>query len=598
MSSSIFSPHNGQHSVTIFGSSGGSSAGIRVVHVFLVQTIFAGIFSLLTMDEITAEDGVVSTLSLLSLMSPPRIVLKTVSHKRIILSMSEVKPLSSIIDEMQSKSEEDSALVEKAYEFAKKAHEKQERYSGEPYFTHLAEVGLLLAKIGMDPTTIAAGILHDSIEDVHIQPEVIEKEFGKEVLSIVEGVTKLGALKYRGVERHTESLRKLFAATAKDIRVLIVKLMDRLHNARTLQHVPKQKRKRIALETLEIYAPIADRLGMGVIKRDLEDAAFPFAYPKEYAQVTELLKERRAETQKRLEKTEKTLKRELANAGIRDFRTDARVKGVYSLFRKLERKDLDITKIHDILALRVIVQNVANCYSILGIIHGQWRPVPGKIKDYIAFPKPNGYQSIHTTIYTGDGGTLEIQIRTEAMHREAQFGIASHFSYKSAGSGVTPKKGSGLDWIRQFIPAGEAKSKIKTTSSERRYGSEEIPRWVKDLAETHAEDRHEKFLEDIKGDFFSHRVFVFTPKGDVIDLPIESTPVDFAYTIHSDIGNHMAGAKVNGKLVSLDTRLHNGDIVEIITKKSSKPTQKWVEYAKTTLAKRHIRSSIQNQKSI
>lgn len=510
--------------------------------------------------------------------------------------MSDAKSLSSILDEMQSKSDEDKALVKKAYEFAKKAHQKQERYSGEPYFTHLAEVGFSLARIGMDATTVAAGILHDSIEDVEVKPETIDTEFGREVLNIVEGVTKLGAIKYRGLERHTESLRKLFAATAKDIRVLIVKLMDRLHNAETLEHVPKNKRKRIALETLEIYAPIADRLGMGVVKRDLEDAAFPFAYPKEYAKVTELLKERRAETERRLEKTEKALKRELASANIRGFRTEARVKGVYSLFKKLERKDLDITKIHDILALRVIVPNVADCYSILGIIHGQWRPVPGKIKDYIAFPKPNGYQSIHTTIYTGDGGTLEIQIRTEAMHREAQYGIASHFSYKDLQAGVKSKKGSGLDWIRQFLPTGDEKVTEKM-NTERRYGSEEVPGWVKDLAETHSEDKHEKFLEDIKGDFFSHRVFVFTPHGDVIDLPIAATPVDFAYTIHSDIGNHMAGAKVNGKLVSLDTSLHNGDIVEIITKKSSKPTHKWMAYAKTTLAKRHIRSAIQNQES-
>jgi GTP diphosphokinase / guanosine-3',5'-bis(diphosphate) 3'-diphosphatase len=520
--------------------------------------------------------------------------------KRIIPSMSDLKSISSILDEMQSKSDKEIALVKKAYNFAKNAHSEQKRYSGEPYFLHLAEVGYSLARIGMDAPTIAAGILHDVIEDVNVAPETLEKEFGKEVLNLVEGVTKLGALRYRGMERHTESLRKLFAATAKDIRVLIVKLMDRLHNAITLEHVPKHKRKRIALETLEIYAPIADRLGMGVIKRELEDASFPFAYPKEYIKVTELLKERHAETKKRLEKTEKTLKKELAAADIREFRTDARVKGVYSLFRKLERKELDITKIHDILALRIIVPNVATCYSILGVIHGQWRPVPGKIKDYIAFPKPNGYQSIHTTIYTGDGGTLEIQVRTEAMHREAQFGIASHFSYKEGHSNSKTKKGSGLEWIRQFLPLGGDDSSSKNKHEifkPQSYRTEEIPGWVKDLADTQSEDRHEKFLEDIKGDFFSHRVFVFTPRGDVIDLPIDASPVDFAYIIHSDIGNHMAGSKVNGKLVSLDTTLHNGDIVEILTKHSSKPTQKWLAYAKTTLAKRHIRSAIQNQKS-
>jgi GTP diphosphokinase / guanosine-3',5'-bis(diphosphate) 3'-diphosphatase len=512
--------------------------------------------------------------------------------------MSTVKSISSILDEMQSKSDEDKKLVKGAYNFAKEVHIDQKRYSGDPYFIHAAEVGYSLARIGMDAPTIAAGILHDTIEDVDVNPETIKKEFGSEVLNIVEGVTKLGELKYRGTERHTESLRKLFAATAKDIRVLIVKLMDRLHNARTLEFVPKNKRKRIALETLEIYAPIADRLGMGVIKRELEDASFPFAYPTEYENVTELLKERKAETQRRLEKTEKTLKKELASQNIREFRTDARVKGVYSLFRKLERKELDITKIHDILALRIIVSNLATCYSILGIIHGQWRPVPGKIKDYIAFPKPNGYQSIHTTIYTGDGGTLEIQIRTEAMHREAQYGIASHFSYKEGMSKITNRKGTGLEWIRQFLPKNGDSKKIESSRNDtKKYGGDKIPRWVKDLADTQSEDRHDNFLEDLKVDFFSHRVFVFTPRGDVIDLPIEATPVDFAYIIHSDIGNHMAGAKVNGKLVSLDTMLHNGDIVEIITKRSSKPTQKWIAYAKTTLAKRQIKSALQNQKA-
>jgi GTP pyrophosphokinase len=270
------------------------------------------------------------------------------------------------------------------------------------------------------------------------------------------------------------------------------------------------------------------------------------------------------------------------------------------LFRKLERKEWDITQIHDILALRVIVSSVADCYTILGIVHGQWRPVPGKIKDYIAFPKPNGYQSIHTTIYTGDGGTLEIQVRTEAMHKEAQYGIASHFTYEERNGG-TAGGGKGVEWLRQFFPtlaskAPEQAAKHSGTSFATS-NSEEVPSWVKDLAESQDGDVNEKFLEDIKGDFFTHRVFVFTPQGDVIDLPIHGTPIDFAYAIHSDIGNHMAGAKVNGKLVSLDTALRNGDIVEIITKRSSKPTQKWIALAKTTLAKRQIRSTLQNESS-
>ena len=346
------------------------------------------------------------------------------------------RPLKDILEAMQSKAEDDIALVTGAYEFSREAHKNQVRYSGDPYFVHPAEVGFYLAQAGLDARAIAAGLLHDTIEDAGVTPATISEKFGAEVLVLVEGVTKLGALRYRGLERHTESLRKLFAATAKDIRVLIIKLMDRLHNARTLEHVPRvEKRQRIALETLEIYAPIADRLGMSVAKQELEDAAFPYAYPKEYEKTREFLKERGKENEKRLQKTEHDLKRELAEAGLRNFRTEARIKGTYSLFRKLERKQWDVNGIHDILALRVIFPNVADCYSALGIIHAHWRPVPGKIKDYIAFPKPNGYQSIHTTVYTGDGGALEIQLRTEAQHREALYGIASHLTYKEQQTG-------------------------------------------------------------------------------------------------------------------------------------------------------------------
>jgi len=509
-------------------------------------------------------------------------------------NMDTVKPLKEILAEMNSKSDADVALVTKAYEFAKDAHKDQKRYSGEPYFLHLAEVGYSLAHIGMDAPTIAAGLLHDSIEDVGVSEEMVEKEFSNEILCLVDGVTKLGTLRYRGMERHTESLRKLFAATANDIRVLIIKLMDRLHNARTLEHVPEHKRERIALETLEIYAPIADRLGMSIVKTELEDAVFPYAFPAEYERVRTLLKERDAETEKRLEKTERTLKKDLAEAGIRNFRTESRKKGVYSLCRKLERKDWDITKIHDILALRIIVDEVADCYTVLGLVHRQWRPVPGKIKDYIAFPKPNGYQSIHTTIFTGDGGTLEIQIRTEAMHREAQFGIASHFSYKENSGYVsgTPS-GSGLAWVRQFFPG---KTPSQNPGAQKSLAGDSVPQWVRQLAEIQKESADStEYLEDIKADFFEHRVFVFTPQGDVIDLPLLATPIDFAYAIHSDIGDHISGAKVNGKLVTLDTALKNGDMVEIVTKPSAKPSKKWLDMAKTGMAKKHIRNALTQQ---
>ncbi len=501
------------------------------------------------------------------------------------MTPAPTRPLKDILGEMSSKLASDVAMVSKAYEFSKEAHKDQKRYSGDNYFVHPAEVGYLLAQVGMDAETITAGLLHDTIEDAGVRPQTIEDEFNAEVLTLVQGVTKLGTLRYRGLERHTESLRKLFAATAKDIRVLIIKLMDRLHNARTLEHVPRpEKRTRIALETLEIYAPIADRLGMSVAKQELEDAAFPWAMPKEYEKTRELLKERKNENEKRLEKVEHDLKRELAEAGIRHFSAEARIKGIYSLYKKLERKDWDITKIYDILALRIVFPSVADCYSALGIIHGHWRPVPGKIKDYIAFPKPNGYQSIHTTVYTGDGGALEIQLRTESQHREALYGIASHLTYKEVQGGA---KRGGLDWIRQFFPRSKAAAAAAADAVE-----DKVPTWVQDLAAAHHDGESEEYLDTLKTDFFSHRVFVFTPKGDVIDLPIAATPIDFAYAVHSDLGNKMSGARVNGKMVSLDTKLRNGDLVEIIVKPAGKPSRKWHDIAKTNMAKKHIRAAI------
>lgn len=509
--------------------------------------------------------------------------------------MLAVKPLSDILSAMRSKDEKDSDLVSRAYEFSKKAHEGQERFSGDPYFQHTAEVGFSLAKIGMDAPTIAAGFLHDVIEDAHVPASEMEKEFGAEVLSLVRGVTKLGALRYRGMERHTESLRKLFAATAEDLRVLIIKLMDRLHNAQTLEHVPAEKRERIAVETLEIYAPIADRLGMSVIKTELEDAAFPYAYPDEYEKTLSVLKERKHENEKRLEKLEKDAKKELAEAGMRNFRTEARIKGVYSLFRKLERKDWDITKIHDILALRILMPTVADCYAALGLVHRHWRPMPGKIKDYIAFPKPNGYQSIHTTVYTGDGGAMEIQIRTESQHHEALYGIASHLTYKEDQGYAEGTHGSGLDWIRQFIPL---RKKTPTPVEAEPVKTGPVPQWVKELASAHSDSKSDEYLRSLKSDFFTHRVFVFTPKADVIDLPLGATPIDFAYAIHSEVANKMSGARVNAKMVSLDTPLRNGDIVEIITRPAGKPSRKWHDIAKTTLAKKMIRAALLAERKV
>ena len=326
----------------------------------------------------------------------------------------------------------------------------------------------------------------------------------------------------------------------------------------------------------------------------MEDAAFPCAYPKEYEKTRELARERKNENERRLEKIEKDLKRELAGAGLREFRTEARIKGIYSLFRKLERRHWDMSKIYDISALRIIFPTVADCYTALGIIHAHWRPVPGKIKDYIAFPKPNGYQSIHTTVYTGDGGALEMQLRTESQHLEAQYGIASHLIYKEAQSKSAGGARGSLDWIRQFIPMWRRASAQPHEMTET---TQRVPDWVKELARADSpESASEEYLDTLKTDFFSHRVFVFTPKGDVIDLPIAATPIDFAYAVHSDLGNKMAGARVNGKMVSLDTVLRNGDVVEVITKPSARPSRKWHDMAKTNMAKKHIRAALSAQK--
>ncbi|OGC88432.1 hypothetical protein A2419_01665 [Candidatus Adlerbacteria bacterium RIFOXYC1_FULL_48_26] len=509
--------------------------------------------------------------------------------------------VQNILSLMNGPSKKDAALVEKAYNFAAEAHKDHKRLSGEPYIIHLVETAKSLAKIGMSAKTIAAGLLHDSIEDVGVKPETIEKEFDKEVRFLVEGVTKLGKFKYRGAERHRESLRKLLVATGKDARVLIVKLMDRLHNMRTLEHVPEEKRKRIALETLEIYAAIAHRLGMGLVRRELEDLSFQHAYPEQYAEARKLLSERSKETSDRLEKMSRTLKKELATNGIIRFHVEQRVKGLWSLWQKLQRKGGDIENVFDIAAIRIIVPDIADCYRVLGLVHNLWQPLPNKIKDYIAFPKPNGYQGLHTTIFSGDGGIVEIQIRTEAMHNEAQYGIAAHVMYKDGPKKAAPRGGTSFDWIRSLMPSfrrsnnptapAEQKEEIRSRS---RYGAPETPTWLSELED---ETSDPDFEMTLKTDIFTHRVFAFTPKGDVVDLPVSSSPLDFAYAIHSDIGDHVFGAKVNGKLVSLDTILNNGDIVEIQTKKNAKPSKKWLDFAKTTLARRHIRNALERDGS-
>ena len=485
-----------------------------------------------------------------------------IPNKNPKVTLYDIRDIFKLMDERPPTAEE-KQLIKKAFVFAEKAHEGQKRHSGEPYFGHVLETAKNLARFGADATTVAAGLLHDTIEDAKATEESVLKEFGKDILFLVNGVTKLGKLKYRGRERHVESLRKFFVAVAEDYRVLIIKLADRLHNLTTLEHVPKEKQRRIALESLEVYAPLANRLGIGKFKAELEDAAFPYVYPKEYQIVEDLLNQKAHIEEKTLIKVGVDLKKELKKQGVEFIDINSRIKHKYSLYKKLLKYGMDIDKVYDIMALRVIVKNVEDCYRVLGIVHAIWKPLPGRIKDYIALPKLNGYQSIHTTIFTGDGGRAEIQIRTLEMHGIAEYGIASHYIYKDQ-KYEKGKSAPNYNWIEEF---------------------KELQKHVHE---------HGLFLENLKMDFFKDRIFVFTPEGDVIDLPEESTPIDFAYAIHSDIGDHASGAKVNNKLVQLGTKLKNGDIVKIETKKDAHPSSKWLDYAMTTVAQKNIKVYLGN----
>ena len=507
----------------------------------------------------------------------------------------------TIVDRMNTSATTDEReLVLRAYKFSEEAHEGHFRYSKEPYISHLAAVAFMLAEIGMGSRTIAAGLLHDTIEDTEVTTKDLEENFGGEILFLVEGVTKLSSVRYYGSDRHNESLRKLFVATSQDIRVLIIKLVDRLHNMQTLQYVPKKKQIRIARETLEIYTPVAHRLGMGRIRKELEDLAFPYVYPKEYEKVTELAKHLEKRSDDELKKARKSLQKTLAENNIRNFHTSYRVKGKYSLFQKLKRRDWDMDNIYDYLAVRVVVESVEQCYQVLGVVHEVWRPMPKRMKDYIAFPKPNGYQSLHTTVITPNRTILEVQIRTESMHREAEYGIASHMMYKDTSAGG-PSSKNNKSWFSTLIPSLFRPFAWKTSGDkvdqrilkQEPNHKERIPQWIQEIADAHkTNDDSLEFFEKLKDDFFSYRIFVFTPEGDVVDLPVGASPIDFAYAIHSDIGDHTSGSRVNKKLVGLDTELRNGDIVDIITDKKNKPTQKWLDYTKTSLARRKIRSAI------
>ncbi|MEP7162741.1 MAG: RelA/SpoT family protein [Candidatus Moraniibacteriota bacterium] len=476
-------------------------------------------------------------------------------------------------------SSEDEKRLTEAYLFSKKAHEGQLRRSGEPYITHTMHVARILSEMGMDTTTIIAGLLHDVPEDTQITLADVEKEFGPEVSYLVDGVTKLGKIKLRRSreEYFLENLRKMFLAMAKDIRVVIIKLADRLHNMRTLDHVPTEKQQRIAQETMEIYAPIANRLGIGEVKGELEDLCFKYLDPENYHETKKIEETYLKQGGDYIKETQRLIKHLLEKEKIKAIDISGRTKHLYRLFKKLERHDMDIKRVYDLVAIRIIVPEIADCYEALGIVHKEYRPMVGRIKDYISLPKPNGYQSLHTTVFGPEGRILEIQIRTQKMHSEAELGIAAHWIYNEQ------EKRS---WRNLFF--------------RKRTEAAVLPKdltWVKQLQEWQKEVGRddEEFLRGLKIEFFKNHIFAFTPNGDIIDLPEEATPVDFAYAIHSDIGDSTVGAKVDGKMVPLDYRIENGQVVEILREKNKKkPSRDWLDFVKTSNAKAHIRRSLRH----
>jgi len=455
----------------------------------------------------------------------------------------------------------DIDFLRSGYNFAKLAHTGQKRRSGEPYIQHSLHTAYTLAQIKSDLNTIVAGLLHDVPEDTTYTLKDIEKNFNKEIATLVEGITKLSHIKYRGVERYIESLRKMFLAMASDLRIALIKFADRLHNLKTLDALPNEKQQRIATETLEIFVPIADLLGVHHLKWQMEDICFKYLMPKEYKKL-----EHRYEREKRIErnqyfnKIKNILSRELKKTHVEN-KISSRFKHLYSIYKKMQIKDRQFNKIYDVFALKIVVKNIADCYKVLGIIHSLWMPAHKRFKDYISTPKSNGYQSLHTTVFGPDGKPTEFQIKTAEMDEEASYGIASHWHYK--------------------------KENHKTLKKKR-------PKWVEEIFHLQRNSKSTlDFINRAKIDIFRDHIFVFTPKGDVIDLIKESTPIDFAYAVHSDIGNQCSGAVINSKIAPLNTPLKNGDVVEIqINKNRKKPNKAWLKFARTHRARNTIKNNI------
>jgi GTP pyrophosphokinase len=490
-----------------------------------------------------------------------------------------------------------NSLIGRAYLFAEKAHAGQKRKTGEPYFNHPLATAEILRSWNLDDATIVAGILHDTVEDTGVPLETIKKEFGDEVAFLVDGVTKLGHIKYRETpadgknsggkimagkkevakqtaeENKAENLRKMVLALSQDLRVVFIKLADRMHNMQTLSSLPPAKQKRIALETDEIYASLAYRLGMHNVSGELQDLAFPYLHPREYEWLLSTTKERYASREKYLEKIKPQVKKVLEEHDIKPLDIEIRAKRYSSLYKKLLKRDMDIERIHDLVAMRIVVATLPECYAALGVIHEAWPPLPRRIKDYIAMPKPNAYRSLHTTVIGPDGKRVEIQIRTKEMHDENEYGVAAHWLYKQKQEGVAvsgKKLAQETAWVQQ------------------------LRNWQEHF-EGNADDP-EEFVRAMKIDFFTDRIFAVTPRGDVIDLPVDSTPIDFAYHVHSEVGNSATGAKVNGVMSTLNHVLKSGDVVEILTQKGKKPSEDWLRFAKTTIARNHIHMALRRKK--
>ena len=478
-------------------------------------------------------------------------------------SQKELKLLNAKFQQLRAKVAEnrpgdDLEIIRKAYDFSLKHHQGQTRASGEPYLIHPLEVSLVLADMKLDSTAISAGLLHDAIEDTPVTHEDIRREFGEQVVHIVEGVTKIDKINLASrEERQAENVRKMVLAMVDDIRVVLIKLADRLHNMRTLKHLPEERRQQVARETLEIYAPLAHRLGMGKVRGELEDLSFRYVDPIGYEQVRSAVEQRRKAGEAFLAKAVKILQQKLRENGV-EARVESRIKRLYSIHQKLMRQRITVDQVYDLLAVRIITSSVKDCYTVLGAIHQMWRPVPGRIKDFIAMPRPNLYQSLHTTVITEDGHQFEVQIRTEEMHKMAEEGIAAHWKYKD-GTPVTAKDEQRLAWLRQVVE------------------------WQQDVKDP------SEFLSTLKVDLYPEEVYTFTPMGKVVILPRDASAIDFAYAIHTEVGHTCVGAKVNGRIVPLRSKLRNGDVVEIMTQPGHNPSRDWLSFAKSTRARNKIR---------